>query len=144
MVPRSSAVCSVSKSVNRIEIRADHSRMVKFRSQSDEHYQRVILNIKEITKAYECAAQERLQIAITEEELEKLVKWISPIEPQKRHRDMVLKRLDGTGGWFTQLQSFKDWRGSGNSEEHVDSSGSSSTQVFGCYGKPGAGKSVIW
>jgi hypothetical protein len=60
--------------------------MVKFRSQSDEHYQRVILNIKEITKAYECAAQERLQIAITEEELEKLVKWISPIEPQKRHR----------------------------------------------------------
>jgi hypothetical protein len=35
---------------------------------------------------------------------------------------MVLKRLDGTGGWFTQLQSFKDWRGSGNSEEHVDSS----------------------
>ncbi|KAI5797157.1 hypothetical protein FPQ18DRAFT_303326 [Pyronema domesticum] len=52
MVPRSSAVCSVSKSDNRIEIRAEHSRMVKFRSQSDEHYQRVIVKIEEMTKDY--------------------------------------------------------------------------------------------
>jgi hypothetical protein len=77
-----------------------------------------------------------LTIAIAEGELENLVQWISPIEPPKRHRDIVLKRLDGTGGWFTQMQSFKDWRGSGDSKEH--------SHVFGCYGKPGAGKSVIW
>ncbi|KAI5785356.1 hypothetical protein FPQ18DRAFT_416352 [Pyronema domesticum] len=62
MIPRGLAVCSVSKDCNRMEIRADHSRMVKFLSESDEHYQRVIDKIKEMTKAYEMrGVQERWQ-----------------------------------------------------------------------------------
>jgi hypothetical protein len=62
MVPRESAVCSISKDYNRIEIREDHSRMVKFRSESDEHYKRVIVKIKELTKTCEMRrVQERLQ-----------------------------------------------------------------------------------
>jgi hypothetical protein len=53
MVPRESAVCSISNGYNIIAIRADHSRMVKFRSESDEHYQRVMVKIKEMTKTCE-------------------------------------------------------------------------------------------
>ncbi|KAI5810379.1 hypothetical protein BZA77DRAFT_297844, partial [Pyronema omphalodes] len=53
MVPRESAVCSVSEDYNRIEICADHSKMVKFKSESDEHYQRVIAKIKHMGKAHE-------------------------------------------------------------------------------------------
>ncbi|KAI5817783.1 hypothetical protein BZA77DRAFT_365679 [Pyronema omphalodes] len=62
MVSRESGVCSASDDCNKIEIRADHSRMVKFRSESDEHYQRVVAKIVEITKTYEMGGvQERLQ-----------------------------------------------------------------------------------
>ncbi|KAI5817799.1 hypothetical protein BZA77DRAFT_244435 [Pyronema omphalodes] len=53
MVSRKSAVCSVSEDCNRIAIHADHSRMVKFRSESDEHYQRVVAKIREMRKTYE-------------------------------------------------------------------------------------------
>jgi hypothetical protein len=58
MVPRESAVCSVSKGNNRIEIRADHSRMVKFWSESDEHYQRVMMAIKEMMENHEAKFSE--------------------------------------------------------------------------------------
>jgi hypothetical protein len=62
MVPRSSAVCSISKESNRMEICADHYRMVKFQSRSDVHYQRVIVKIQEMMKTYETRdVQERLQ-----------------------------------------------------------------------------------
>jgi hypothetical protein len=51
MVPRESAICSMSKDYNRIQIdRADHSKMGKFGSKSDVHYQRVVVQIEEIRK----------------------------------------------------------------------------------------------
>ncbi|KAI5816149.1 hypothetical protein BZA77DRAFT_344455 [Pyronema omphalodes] len=52
MVPRQSAVCPVSKPHNIFQICADHSKMVKFQSHSDEHYLRVVTKIKEITESY--------------------------------------------------------------------------------------------
>jgi hypothetical protein len=61
MVPRESAVCSVSRDKNIMEVRADHSKMVRFWSESDEHYQRVIVKIKEMTSVYEMRGLERLQ-----------------------------------------------------------------------------------
>ncbi|KAI5812817.1 hypothetical protein BZA77DRAFT_296478 [Pyronema omphalodes] len=62
MVPLESAICSISEEHNKIGIHADHSKMIKFESRSDENYQRVISKIQDITKAYEKRrAQERLQ-----------------------------------------------------------------------------------
>jgi hypothetical protein len=43
----------LSKGNDRMEISADHSKMVKFQSKSDEHYQRVVVKIKEIMENHE-------------------------------------------------------------------------------------------
>jgi hypothetical protein len=63
----------------------------------------------------------------------KLRKWLSPLEPSKRHQDIRAKWLKGTGNWFLESEEFRNWRNSG------DQGGS---RVFTCYGMPGAGKSV--
>jgi ABC-type Na+ transport system ATPase subunit NatA len=72
--------------------------------------------------------------------MKELMKWLSPIEPQKRHQDILQKRLKDTGQWFTKGDGFINWRGL-EDDVAVSSDGG---QVFGCYGKPGAGKSIIW
>jgi hypothetical protein len=76
-----------------------------------------------------------------EEKLDALMQWISPIEPRKRHHDIVSKRLNGTGHWFLETEDFCNWRGSGSMDDTAHSR--SRNRVFGCYGKPGAGKSII-
>jgi hypothetical protein len=61
---------------------------------------------------------------------------ISPLEPHKRHQDILQKRLEGTGDWFLLQPEFQKWSG----ESDDDSNGS----ILACSGIPGAGKSVIW
>ncbi|KAI5816136.1 hypothetical protein BZA77DRAFT_313721 [Pyronema omphalodes] len=58
MVPRVSAICAISKHCNRIQILADHSGMVKFKSWSDENYQRVMGKIKELIITSDARAHE--------------------------------------------------------------------------------------
>lgn len=48
MVPRESAISPMSADCDQISIRADHSKLVKFRSRTDEHYQRVRIRIQEL------------------------------------------------------------------------------------------------
>jgi hypothetical protein len=64
--------------------------------------------------------------------MEDLLKWISPLEPQIRHQDIRSKRFGNTGNWFLELEEFQKWRN--------DDVG---TVVFGAYGIPGAGKTVM-
>ncbi|KAI5817778.1 hypothetical protein BZA77DRAFT_25759 [Pyronema omphalodes] len=133
MVPRESAVCSVSEDHNRIEIRADHSRMVKFRSMSDNHYLRVIATTREMRKKYETRGfHERL----ADNAIRQIIPLISPLEPHKRHQDIRQKRLQGTGDWFLNDPAFQKWIGS-QSEDGNNGS------VLACSGNPGAGKSVM-
>jgi hypothetical protein len=53
MVPADSASCPQSRTEDCIEIRADHSKITKYTSISDEHYQRVWQKIKQITENYQ-------------------------------------------------------------------------------------------
>jgi hypothetical protein len=62
-----------------------------------------------------------------------LLAWILPLNPQDRHVNICAKRLKGTGEWFTSMTEFQEWRDS-----------SKKSNLFGCYGVPGAGKTVIW
>jgi hypothetical protein len=71
-------------------------------------------------------------------EIEKILPWISPLEPQKRHYDIRQKRLEGTGGWFLQQSEFQQWI-DGDSPKQNSGTGS----ILTCSGIPGAGKSVI-
>lgn len=66
-----------------------------------------------------------------EQEIESLLQWISPLEPQKRHKDVRAKRLPNTGKWFLESDIFRNWR-----------DGDEGPGAFG-YGIPGAGKTVI-
>lgn len=67
------------------------------------------------------------------------MQWMSPIKPHKRHHDIAAKRLDETGKWFITMPEFRSWM------NYVEESGdTSAVKILECYGKPGAGKSVIW
>ncbi|KAF8466890.1 hypothetical protein BDZ91DRAFT_848653 [Kalaharituber pfeilii] len=76
-------------------------------------------------------AAQSLQRNIDAEYMEKLLAWLSPLEPQKRHQDVKATRIENTGNWV--LHHFRPWL---NRE-------SSSDQVLGCYGEPGTGKTVL-
>ncbi|KAI5785397.1 hypothetical protein FPQ18DRAFT_87167 [Pyronema domesticum] len=76
--------------------------------------------------------QERLQ----DDEIQKIMSWISPLEPHKRHQDIRQNRLEGTGNWFLLQPEFQKWSNS-ESDDGI------SSHVLACSGIPGAGKSVI-
>ena len=62
----------------------------------------------------------------------KLVEMLTQLEPLQRHQEVKLSR---TGLWLPKLESFIEWRNRNTIEENGN--------VFCCYGKPGAGKTVI-
>ncbi|CCX13134.1 Similar to hypothetical protein AOL_s00004g380 [Arthrobotrys oligospora ATCC 24927]; acc. no. EGX54347 [Pyronema omphalodes CBS 100304] len=53
MVSRDSAICPLSENCNQIAIQEDHSKMVKFKSRTDPHYQRVYSQVKEMMEKHE-------------------------------------------------------------------------------------------
>jgi hypothetical protein len=67
-------------------------------------------------------------------EREEILKWLSPLEPRKRHQDVRASRLEDTGNWLLEMAQFETWR-DGDSQ---------SVNPLCCYGAPGAGKTVIW
>ncbi|KAI5819510.1 hypothetical protein BZA77DRAFT_157423 [Pyronema omphalodes] len=77
--------------------------------------------------------QERLQ----DDEIQKMMPWISTLQPHKRHQDIQQKRLKGTGEWFLLQPEFEKWR-----DSEVVGDGDTSC-VLVCSGMPGAGKSVM-
>ncbi|KAI5786671.1 ankyrin repeat-containing domain protein [Pyronema domesticum] len=64
---------------------------------------------------------------LTEDELEKIIEWISPLDPQKRHDDIKSKRLHGTGAWFLKKPEFIDWC----NESQGEHSGGESKPILG-------------
>jgi hypothetical protein len=53
MVPRESAICSMSDVNNQTAVRSDHPKIVKFKSRTEDHYQRVFAKIQETLRDYE-------------------------------------------------------------------------------------------
>lgn len=73
-------------------------------------------------------------LAIIDEVISKIKRWLSPLEPQKRHLDILSKWLKGIGEWFIASEGFQSW---------YSSKGHDLSRIFACYGMPDAGKSVI-
>lgn len=63
-----------------------------------------------------------------------VIKWLSPLENQTRHRDVCSKRLENTGDWFLELPVFQEWR---------DGNGPGARDILCCYAIPGAGKTFM-
>jgi len=65
-----------------------------------------------------------------------LLTWLSPLQPQLRHRDIQERRAGGVGEWLPQIEEFRRWNeGSGEGE--------GDKAVLFCYGGPGVGKTYI-
>lgn len=46
---------------------------------------------------------------ILDVDIENILWWVTSLDYYKRHRDIVRKRLDGTGTWFLQTTEFQAW-----------------------------------
>ena len=60
--------------------------------------------------------------------------WLSPLEPEIRHRAISNRRLDGIGDWVLQRNEFESWR---------ESQGGLLDPTLLCYGGQGVGKTFI-
>ena len=63
-----------------------------------------------------------------------IMRWLSPLEPNKRHEGVCSERFDGIGDWLLETREFREWRGS---EDGVDKA------VLFCSGNPGVGKTYL-
>ena len=69
-----------------------------------------------------------------EEELSRIQKWLSPLEPHKKHRDVRNGRLKGVGEWVLRRSEFESWCKSQDESVH---------RTLLCYGGQGVGKTYI-
>ena len=65
---------------------------------------------------------------------QKVLQWLSPLEPQQRHQGVRTDRLDGVGNWILETSDFRNWR---------DGEDSCVKPVLFCYGNPGVGKTYV-
>jgi len=63
-----------------------------------------------------------------------ILKWLSPLEPQKRHQSVRTDRLDGVGNWVLETSEFRKWR---------DAEDGRVEQALLCYGDQGVGKTYV-
>ena len=68
------------------------------------------------------------------DERDKLLNWLSPLQPGARHNDIRSRRQDGLGEWFLQADEFLRWR---------DGKGESGKATLFCSGNPGVGKTFL-
>ena len=63
-----------------------------------------------------------------------IMRWLSPLEPNKRHQGVRSERFDGVGDWLLETREFREWR---SNEGGVDKA------VLFCSGNPGVGKTYL-
>jgi len=68
------------------------------------------------------------------DENEEIMKWLSPLDPRGRHRDVCTDRLDSVGSWLLETNEFREWR---------SNEGEADKAVLFCSGDPGAGKTYL-
>ena len=71
------------------------------------------------------------------DEKAEILAWLSPLEPQRRHKDIRTRRVDEVGDWLLETDVYLDWF-SGIRGEKSDGS------ALFCCGGPGVGKTYIW
>ena len=64
------------------------------------------------------------------EEFRDIIRWLSPLSFDARHRDIFSKHQKGTGQWLLNDARFMDWQ-------------VGRSRLLWCYGVPGAGKTVF-
>ena len=70
------------------------------------------------------------------DEKSEILTWLSPLEPQSRHQDIRILRVDKVGGWLLQTEEYRNWFAG-------RSGGKSDFSALFCCGGPGVGKTYI-
>ena len=65
-----------------------------------------------------------------------ILSWLSPLEPQRRHKDIRTRRVDEVGDWLLQTEEYRNW------SSGIYGGRSDGSALF-CYGGPGVGKTYI-
>lgn len=86
-------------------------------------------NIAESTKV----GVDRLVRQQDQEKFQKIVEWLSSVNPKLKQSDLLRSRQEGTGQWFLETDCFRQWVHSTNQDE----------QTLFCPGIPGAGKTLL-
>ena len=73
---------------------------------------------------------------IAEEDTEgrQILQWLSPLEPQQRHRGVQIDRLNSVGSWVLETSEFRKW---------MDGEDGCVEPVLFVYGNPGVGKTYV-
>jgi len=64
----------------------------------------------------------------------RIMRWLSPLEPNSRHQGVRTDRFEGVGDWFLETREFREWSGSPDGADKA---------VLFCSGNPGAGKTHL-
>jgi len=64
----------------------------------------------------------------------KIMRWLSPLEPDDRHHSLRTNRFEGVGDWLLETREFREWR---KGECEAD------WAVLFCSGDPGVGKTHL-
>ena len=70
------------------------------------------------------------------DERDKILTWLSLLEPRIRHRDIRAHRVEHVGDWLLGTEEYRNWR------DGVHSGEPNKSTLF-CYGHPGVGKTYI-
>ena len=70
------------------------------------------------------------------DERDKILAWLSPLEPQLRHQDIRDHRVQDVGYWLLRREEYRNWLDGIRGGEPDNSA------LF-CYGDPGVGKTHI-
>jgi len=70
------------------------------------------------------------------DERDRILAWISPLEPRIRHHDIRANRVEHVGDWLLQTEEYRNWF------DGIRSVESDNSALF-CCGDPGAGKTYI-
>ena len=70
------------------------------------------------------------------DERDKILTWLSPLEPRTRHHDIRAHRVEHVGDWLLLTEEYRNWFGGVHGGEPGGSA------LF-CYGDPGVGKTHI-
>ena len=70
----------------------------------------------------------------TSDEDGQIMRWLSPLEPNRRHQGVRADRFGGVGDWLLETSEFREWR---DSEDGGDKA------ILFCAGNPGVGKTYL-
>jgi len=64
----------------------------------------------------------------------RIMRWLSPLEPDIRHQRVRTDRFDGIGDWLLETSEFREWR---------DGGGGADKAFLFCSGNLGVGKTYL-